>query len=238
MFVRGQQPWFLMETTIGPWKISIERHWPSAAQLAARYDDVAASWHTRIKRRGYLDAYRSLFGTLYQRGVFAAVPSGGTVLDVGVGTGAFSLALMQTVRRQLHLFGIDISEQMVMTAKETFRTHQILAQIGEGNAIALAYPDESFDIVTSAHLLEHLPAPQAGLVEMARVLKPGAPLILSVTRPGFFGRWLQVRWHNGVLAPDEITDLLRESGFTDLEVVAYGQGWAHWTSLVYVAYKA
>ena len=48
----------------------------------------------------------------------------------------------------------------------------------------LPFADESFDTVIFAHVLEHLADPVETLREMVRVLKPGAPLIGSVTRKG------------------------------------------------------
>lgn len=53
-----------------------------------------------------------------------------------------------------------------------------------GNVRRLPYADASFDAVIFAHVLEHMADPVATLHEMVRVLKPGAPLIGSVTRKG------------------------------------------------------
>ncbi|MBN2454692.1 methyltransferase domain-containing protein, partial [Candidatus Woesearchaeota archaeon] len=42
----------------------------------------------------------------------------------------------------------------------------------------LTYKDESYDVVTSMGVLEHLPAPKESMDEMLRVLKPGGKLII------------------------------------------------------------
>lgn len=49
-----------------------------------------------------------------------------------------------------------------------------------GNAESLPFPDESFDVVLSTQVLEHLPEPERALAEAVRVLKRGGRLILTV----------------------------------------------------------
>ena len=47
-----------------------------------------------------------------------------------------------------------------------------------GTATAMPFPDRTFDAAWSIWVLEHIPNPEAALVEMRRVLKPGALLYL------------------------------------------------------------
>ena len=50
----------------------------------------------------------------------------------------------------------------------------------DGDALALPFPDESFDAVMSVCALEHFSDHIAAIAEMARVLRPGASLVMSV----------------------------------------------------------
>lgn len=43
----------------------------------------------------------------------------------------------------------------------------------------------TIDLVMAAHMLEHLLNPAIRIKEMVRILRPGAPVILAVTRPGY-----------------------------------------------------
>ncbi len=80
-------------------------------------------------------------------------------------------------------------------------------------------PDDSFDIVLSSHVLEHLPDTDRALDELYRVIKPGGHLILLVpvlqgetappTEPEFHGDATEVFWRFG---PD-LTGRLAERGF-------------------------
>jgi demethylmenaquinone methyltransferase/2-methoxy-6-polyprenyl-1,4-benzoquinol methylase len=49
-------------------------------------------------------------------------------------------------------------------------------QLVAGRAERLPFPDEAFDALTFTYLLRYVADPAATLVELARVLKPGAPI--------------------------------------------------------------
>jgi hypothetical protein len=63
------------------------------------YNKTAPRWHTVIQRLGYCHAYSRLFQRLTQEGVLDHLDDASTVLDGGIGTGAFSLALAGCDRR-------------------------------------------------------------------------------------------------------------------------------------------
>jgi SAM-dependent methyltransferase len=49
-----------------------------------------------------------------------------------------------------------------------------------GDATALPFPDATFDKVIAAEVLEHIQADQAAMSELARVLKPGGTMAVTV----------------------------------------------------------
>jgi len=63
----------------------------------------------------------------------------------------------------------------------------VVATASVGDATAMPFPDNSFDIVIAAEVMEHIPADQAAIGEVARVLRPGG--IAAVTVPA----WLPER---------------------------------------------
>jgi SAM-dependent methyltransferase len=100
------------------------------------------------------------------------------VLDIGCGTGANldSLSAFGAVQ------GVDLSPLALGYCRRRGHTRTIAA-----NATALPFPAESFDLVTALDVIEHLDDDLAGLREMRRVLRSGAPAIIFV--PAFSSLW-------------------------------------------------
>lgn len=81
-----------------------------------------------------------------------------------------------------------------------------------GDIRRLPFDDESFDAVVFAHVLEHIAEPVATLSEMVRVLKPGAPLIGSVTRKGLGQVLMSLRWQNRGYTSHQLDSFLQAAG--------------------------
>jgi len=100
-----------------------------------------------------------------------------TVLEVGAGTGFFSLNLRQAgVVDEVHV--TDISPGMVVAAK---RNASMLGFEIEGrvaDAERLPYDDATFDLVVGHAVIHHLPDVEQAFREMLRVLKPGGRLVV------------------------------------------------------------
>lgn len=101
------------------------------------------------------------------------------ILDIGCGTGALSFALATQCGPDAHVTGVDISEGMLRRASAKAR------QIGSnacsfvhGSAELLPLPDSSIDLAVSSSSFHFWGDTNAGLREIARVLKPGGTLLL------------------------------------------------------------
>jgi ubiquinone/menaquinone biosynthesis C-methylase UbiE len=103
------------------------------------------------------------------------IPAGGPhdALDAGCGTGFLALELAARGHR---VTGIDFAPAMVARAREKAALQGLAARFDEGDAEHLPYPDASFDLVISRHVLWTLPHPKAALSEWLRVLRPGGRL--------------------------------------------------------------
>jgi SAM-dependent methyltransferase len=226
-----------MEWIIGYWRISIERVFPTIDQLTQIYDGAAPNWHHILQRLGYNRAYAQLFQTLQKSGVLDNLKDNSCICDCGIGTGAFSLALVNTVTAKLNVIGVDISPQMLDKAKQTLQKVDINYQFYQNNVTALPFPDATFDLLVSAHMLEHLPNPLVGLQEMARVLRPGAAIVLAVTPPGLLGFWIQWRWGNDCFTPKFMEQMMTDAGLSNIRFYPFTFGLSRWTSIVCLGFR-
>lgn len=99
---------------------------------------------------------------------------GARLLDLGCGTGRFSLPLAS--RLGLNVIGLDSSKDMLTKAKQ--KDSNSVVNWVLAHASALPYPDSSFDIVFMSHLLHHVNSPLEVLKECGRVLIPSGAVII------------------------------------------------------------
>ncbi|MBP2471905.1 cyclopropane fatty-acyl-phospholipid synthase-like methyltransferase [Crossiella equi] len=119
------------------------------------------------------EATRRLTGHLVDR---LAVPPGSRVLDIGCGSGAAGVEL--ATRRQVHVHGISVSATEVRQANDLARTTG-QARFQFGTATAPAFADGTFDAAWALESLCHVPDRAAALTATARVLRPGARLLVT-----------------------------------------------------------
>jgi ubiquinone/menaquinone biosynthesis C-methylase UbiE len=97
------------------------------------------------------------------------------ILDVGSGDGFWTARF---AARCAGIVGLEPDEHMLRLARTLFQRPNV--EYVRGSAESIPYPTSSFDKVVSVSCLEHFADPLQGLQEMARVLKPGGRLAVSV----------------------------------------------------------
>lgn len=104
---------------------------------------------------------------------------GARLLDLCCGTGDLMAALERVHGRPV--FGVDFCRPMLAIAASKLGAR---ARLAEGDALALPFPDASFDLVTVAFGLRNLANYRHGLGEMRRLLRPGGVLaVLEFSQP-------------------------------------------------------
>jgi len=170
----------------------------------------------------------------------ARLGPGMRVLDVACGTGKLARAAAAAVGEAGEVIGLDLSAGMLrQAARVRPAPGATVPRYLAGDALALPFPDGSFDAVTIGFGLRNLPDYAAGLGEMHRVLVPaGRLVVLEISAPGgglallLYRGWFQrivpllgrllrrgpaYRYLPDSLrrypAPERIADLLRGAGF-------------------------
>jgi ubiquinone/menaquinone biosynthesis C-methylase UbiE len=140
---------------------------PSDNERLRRYWDKHARSYDRQMR--FFD--RTLFG---ESRSWVCSQATGDVLEVAIGTGLNLPFYPPGVR----LTGIEWSPEMLALARRRAGELGRTADLRDGDAQALPFPDTSFDTVVCTLSLCAIPDDRRAIAEMSRVLKPGGRLLL------------------------------------------------------------
>lgn len=130
------------------------------ADQPIRFDDGATY-------ERYMGKWSQLVGETFLN--WLAPQSGLRWLDVGCGNGAFTEMLVERCA-PASVQGIDPSEGQLAFART--RPASRMAQFRQGDAIALPFPDDTFDVAVMPLVIFFVPDPAKGVAEMARVVCP------------------------------------------------------------------
>jgi len=167
-----------------------------------RYHDVAASSYDskwgidfgEVGQTQVLGKLRKLLGPEINRGYERS-------LEIGAGTGYFSLNLLQAgVVREATC--TDISPGMVSTLADNAARLGLNVRAARADAESLPFGNESFDLVIGHAVLHHLPDLRRAFSEFHRVLRPGGRIVFA-GEPSRFGDRLAAipKRGAGALAP-------------------------------------
>jgi SAM-dependent methyltransferase len=159
---------------------------------------------------------------------YLELSNGARVLDCGCGMGFYLMVMSELW--ELQLVGLDRDSERLHFARQLGARAELL----EGDAQRLPFPDGSFDAVLMSEILEHLPDDEAALGEVARVLRPGGVLAVSVPHARYPLAWDPINFvwtriggrpirhgpivgiwtnHERLYLPEELAGRLRGGGF-------------------------
>lgn len=202
--------------------------------VVSRFDGQAQRYHARYREKtGSGHSFRVREQRVYE--LFDK--PGGTVLDIGCGPG---ITVNHLVGQGCRFHGVDLSEEMIDECRREFG-HLPSTCFSVGRVERIEYPNGFFDAVICMGVLEYLEDDTPAVQEMARVLKPGGTLIVTMpNRVSPFRLWRRWVFRPTVRAflalrgrqsgrgvahresiPGEFDPLLRDYGLTPMEVVYY-----------------
>lgn len=171
--------------------LATPRRYRSSASVAASYDQWTEDgilefyWGEHIhlghygsppRRKDFLRAKEDLVHEVARWGGFDRLPRGAAVLDVGCGIGGASRMLAREYG--FALTGVTLSPSQVQRARE-LTPPELSARFQIDDAMALSFPDASFDAVWSVEAGPHMPDKAVFARELLRVLRPGGRLVVA-----------------------------------------------------------
>jgi ubiquinone/menaquinone biosynthesis C-methylase UbiE len=195
-----------------------ERYVPAAgrASLTALYDPLMA---LTMRDRAFRPAL--IVAVL-------ADPLPGVVLDLGCGTGTFTVQLAEA-NPMVQVLGIDGDEAVLALARQKASPFGERVRFSKGLAGSLPIEDAAVDVVIASLLLHHLSQASKleALREARRVLSPTGRLVIAdwgqpqdpLTRPGCFALRLLDGFENTAdHAAGRLPSLLAQAGFSNVSV--------------------
>ena len=200
------------------------------------YDTISEGYYDEVFRRK--KGIQSKWHDIEYTRVGREIPAGASHLDIACGPGTFISTLPKNVRS----IGVDIALPQIEYARKKYGTENKTFEGMEPGT--LSFPDESFDVVTSTELIEHITEDEGSrlLKECMRVLKKGGRLV--VTTPNYASGWPILEWIVNRVAPvsyehqhitkykkSSLVKFLKDSGFEIIDVHAFMLSAPFWAAL-------
>lgn len=175
---------------------------PAAVKTQSFYDRIADVHNLALRINGYRSSVAK-----YLRSLDLDIDSESYVLDAGSGTGIVTLGFQDSGLRPKNIIAIDLSLNSLKIAREQFQKEKDIVSKNispvQGNVLRMPFADESFDLIVTCGVLEYVPI-DAGLREMARLLKPRAKLVFIPVKPSFVGSVLELLYKFKIHPPDQV----------------------------------
>jgi len=144
--------------------------------LSVRYDSSEQARVYETFSRFYDYIYSWLFAAPHRRVAKAASAAGRRILEIGAGTGL----VLRHYGVDRDIVAADLSIHMLRKAQEKVRRFGLahVRGVAAMDAAAMAFADESFDVVAAPFVITLVPEPERALDEIARVLRPGGTIVI------------------------------------------------------------
>ena len=198
----------------------------------------AVDWHHQIAdsfQAGYNRSPGFMERLALWRGLIGqAVQPGDRVLDAGCGAGTFSFLAAERAGQVRALDGADAMIALCKAEQAKNGLSNISFETGMLDVLS-DWEAAQFDVVLSSSVLEYVPAFEETLAQMARVLKPGGRMIISM--PNGLSRYRQLerlafrltgkpRYYAyvcNIVTPDQLSQMLAANGLSVGETHYYAE---------------
>src|SRR5271156_5953167 len=143
---------------------------PSKGYKGMGMEGAIARWYAKTTYKDIAD-----FQALAKR-MAEELAEGSSVLEVAPGPGYFSIELGK--RGKYKITGLDISQTFVEIARKNAREAAVDVDFQLGNASAMPFADDSFELIVCRAAFKNFTEPVEALREMRRVLRPGGRAVI------------------------------------------------------------
>jgi ubiquinone/menaquinone biosynthesis C-methylase UbiE len=168
------------------------------------------------------------------------------IADLGSGNAKIPLAMCPLLPDATRVCAVEMSREMLTVAARNRARAGVVLHLVAADAKHVPFADRSVGMVTSNSLVHHIPDPRAVFLEIARVVRPGAPILIrDLVRPEngdaleklvetHAARWSPLQRTlfsdslNAALTLDEVSELLVECGLADVSVMQVSD--RHWSA--------
>ncbi|OPY33032.1 MAG: hypothetical protein A4E31_00100 [Methanomassiliicoccales archaeon PtaU1.Bin030] len=161
-------------------KEEIVDHWSRRSSSYSRF--VQEGLSKRYEREGWQTIFTEAIGKEKCK-----------MLDVGTGPGVVAFQLAELGHE---MTAVDLSDGMLEEARQNALRYGLDVDFRKGDAEALPFPDNTFDVVVAKYVLWTVPDPEKALSEWHRVLRPGGKVVyvdgnwtLDLERSWWRRRW-------------------------------------------------
>jgi len=174
------------------------------------------------------DLRRHYRGEVLRAAARSRMPVEATVVDVGCGTGD---NLRYILRDNAQFFGVEYAEE---TARIAQRLLGQQAHVQSASATAIPFPDQHFDLALCIEVLEHVQDDETALSEIARVLRSGGSLILSLPYRHWFPSYSRLMGHIRHYTRTDVEAMLARHGLVIAEYLPNFPRWSRFANYCYV----
>ena len=133
-------------------------------------EGAIARWYDRSTRKD-IERFRALAARLRE-----VLPQGGDMLEVAPGPGYLAIEMAKGGAHRVT--GLDVSRTMVELGQGNAAEAGVQVDFRQGNASAMPFADESFDLLACSAAFKNFSQPHRALEEMYRVLRPGGTALV------------------------------------------------------------
>ena len=133
-------------------------------------EGAVARWYDRSTRKD-MERFRALAARLR-----TVLPQGGDMLEVAPGPGYLAIEMAKGGAHRVT--GLDVSRTMVELGQGNAAEAGVQVDFRQGNASAMPFADESFDLLACSAAFKNFSQPHRALAEMYRVLRPGGTALV------------------------------------------------------------
>jgi ubiquinone/menaquinone biosynthesis C-methylase UbiE len=133
-------------------------------------EGAVARWYDKSTRKD-MERFRALAARLR-----SVLPQGGDMLEVAPGPGFVAIDMAKG--GAYRVTGLDVSHTMVELAHANAADAGVQVDFRQGNASAMPFADDSFDLLACSAAFKNFSEPHKALEEMHRVLRPGGTAVV------------------------------------------------------------